>query len=198
MVIHFINANLFHSYRFSKWKSFPPIEPLSQDQIRLSLKNISSLHAKFWKDQKIIEDYEPAESEHDFRSGKYSKVRKNINKYFTKVTQGKWKTHGAKRLPRGSVVPSWMTIEASGKGFITDLQVCYRIHPADDGRYDPLDDPMVQEMFRVMSERYPKFYELKAKEWVKRPPETIVHGDFHSGNNMFGIDENEGEVIENR
>ena len=73
-----------------------------------------------------------------------------------------------------------------------------RIHPADEGSYDPLDDPMVQEMFQVMSERYPKFYELKAKEWVKRPPETIVHGDFHSGNNMFGIDENEGEVIDHR
>ena len=111
MLIYFI-----HITSLSKWKSFPPIEPLSQDHIRLCLKNISALHATFWKDQKIIEDSEPAESEHDFRSGKYSKVRKNINKYFTKVTQGKWKTHGAKRLPRGSVVPSWMTIEASGKG----------------------------------------------------------------------------------
>ena len=99
---------------FSTWKSFPPIEPLSTDQIRLCLKNISALHATFWKDQKIIADSEPAESEHEFRSGKYGKVRKNINKYFTKVTQSKWKTHGAKRLPQGSVVPSWMTIQASG------------------------------------------------------------------------------------
>ena len=107
---------IYHSFTlpYSTWKSFPPIEPLSTDQIRLCLKNISALHATFWKDQKIIADSEPAESEHEFRSGKYGKVRKNINKYFTKVTQSKWKTHGAKRLPHGSVVPSWMTIEASG------------------------------------------------------------------------------------
>ena len=69
------------------------------------------------------------------------------------------------------------------------------LHSADDDRYTVLDDPMVQEMFQVMSERYPKFYEQKIQEWLKRDPETIVHGDFHAGNNMFGINKNEGDAV---
>ena len=64
---------------------------------------------------------------------------------------------------------------------------------ADDDNYIVFDDPMIKEMFQVMKERYPKFNQLKAKEWVKRHPETVVHGDFHSGNHMFGLGENEGE-----
>ena len=49
-------------------------------------------------------------------------------------------------------------------------------------------------MFHVMSERYPRFHQQKILEWVKRDPETIVHGDFHAGNNMFGINKNEGDA----
>ena len=45
-----------------------------------------------------------------------------------------------------------------------------------------------------MSERYPRFHQQKIQEWVKRDPETIVHGDFHAGNNMFGINKNEGDA----
>ena len=70
-------------------------------------------------------------------------------------------------------------------------QLCIAI--ADDDNYIVFDDPMIKEMFQVMKERYPKFNQLKAKEWVKRHPETVVHGDFHSGNHMFGLGENEGE-----
>ena len=47
-------------------------------------------------------------------------------------------------------------------------------------------------MLKVMNERYPDFYQVKAKEWVKRLPETLLHGDYHSANHMFGLDENDG------
>ena len=46
-----------------------------------------------------------------------------------------------------------------------------------------------------MSERYPRFHQQKILEWVKRDPETIVHGDFHAGNNMFGMNKNEGDAV---
>ena len=72
------------------------------------------------------------------------------------------------------------------------------IYSSADNRYDVLDDPLVQEMFHVMSEKYPKYYELKIQEWAKRDPETIVHGDFHGGNTMFGMNENEGDDLNYR
>ena len=67
---------------------------------------------------------------------------------------------------------------------------------AEDERYIVFEDPLVIEMFQVLHERYPEFNRLKAEEWVKRYPETVIHGDFHSGNHMLGIGENEGEVLE--
>ena len=48
------------------------------------------------------------------------------------------------------------------------------------------------EMFNVLVERFPKFNETKAEEYVKRPTETLLHGDFHSGNVMIGEGENKG------
>ena len=64
----------------------------------------------------------------------------------------------------------------------------------DDGAYKVLEDSTITEMFKVMNERYPKFNELKAKEFIKRDPDAIIHGDFHSGNLMFGEGENEGSI----
>ena len=53
-------------------------------------------------------------------------------------------------------------------------------------------------MLKVLNERYPEFYQMKAKEWVKRLPETLLHGDYHPANHMFGLDENDGKQFERR
>ena len=55
-----------------------------------------------------------------------------------------------------------------------------------------LKDPLVIEMFNVLVERFPYFNERKADEYVKRPSETLIHGDFHSGNVMLGEGINKG------
>ena len=55
-----------------------------------------------------------------------------------------------------------------------------------------LKDPLVIEMFNVLVERLPKFNERKGEEYVKRPSETLIHGDFHSGNVMLGEGRNKG------
>ena len=176
---------------------------MSKDEAKLCLKNISVLHAKFWKDKKTIEESEPPGSDGDTRAGYYSKysyytrksVVNNIQKYVKNTKEGKWGEYKALKLPReGSVLPYWMTIELSGK--FTFIDVFIFILLADDEKYNVFEDPLVVEMFQVLHERYPEFNRLKAKEWVKRYPETVIHGDFHSRNHMFGIGENEGEVLE--
>ena len=85
---------------------------LSRDQIRLCLKNISFLHAQFWKDQKTIGESKPAKSE-DIRENP-EKIKKTIHEYFNKFMASKWKADGILRPPRDHVVASWLTIEVSG------------------------------------------------------------------------------------
>ena len=55
-----------------------------------------------------------------------------------------------------------------------------------------MKDPLVIEMFNVLDERFPNFNVRKAEEYVKRPSETLIHGDFHSGNVMLGEGSNKG------
>lgn len=87
---------------------------MSRDQISLSLKNISALHAKFWKDQKTMQESEPSKSEDDNR-GDPGKMKKTIDELLQKVVKSKWKNHGATRPFSDDVVASWMTIEVSGR-----------------------------------------------------------------------------------
>ena len=108
---------------FSDWKSFAPAEAMSKDDAKLCLKNISALHAKFWKDKKTIEESEPSGSDQDTRAGHSSKfsyyfrksVVNNVKKYFKNIKEGKWGEYKALRLTKGAVLPYWMTIGLSGK-----------------------------------------------------------------------------------
>ena len=51
-----------------------------------------------------------------------------------------------------------------------------------------MDDPIVKEMFAVFTERLPKYNQECLKEFNQREVETLIHGDFNGGNNMFGKD----------
>ena len=82
------------------------------------------------------------------------------------------------KLPQGSILPKWLTIE-----------------PLEDGSYVVLKDPLVQEMFDAYAERLPKYNEEKLKPFLKKEPETVMHGDFHPANHMFGVNENEGKAL---
>ena len=58
-----------------------------------------------------------------------------------------------------------------------------------------MDDPMVKEMLGVFTERLPKYNQEYLTEFNQREVETLTHGDFHGGNNMFGVNKNEGNVV---
>ena len=49
-----------------------------------------------------------------------------------------------------------------------------------------MDDPTVKEMFAVFAERLPKYNQEYLREFNQREVETLIHGDFNGGNNMFG------------
>ncbi len=58
-----------------------------------------------------------------------------------------------------------------------------------------MDDPIVNEMFAVFADRLPKYNQEYLTEFKQREVETLLHGDFNGGNNMFGKNENEGNVV---
>ena len=58
-----------------------------------------------------------------------------------------------------------------------------------------MEDPIVKEMFAVFAERLPKYNQECLKEFNQREVETLNHGDFNGGNNMFGKNENKGNVV---
>ena len=88
-------------------------------------------------------------------------------------------SHSSTKLPIGTkTLPLWLTIG-----------------PQEDGSYEVLKDPKVQEMLDVFIQRMPDYYELKYKKSLKMPLQTLIHGDFHGGNHMYGTDDNEGKVI---
>ena len=109
----------------SGWKSIAPAIPLSKENSIACLKSISALHAKFWKDKKMIEETQISFIESDTRAANASKIsyylRKqivnNVQKYCKKLIEGEWKLYKGMRLPKTSVLPDWMTVDLSGNTF---------------------------------------------------------------------------------
>ena len=176
----------------SGWTSAPPGYPITKDQMILCLKNVSILHARFWgeKGKSICDILKigPSKTDQDMRPAHYNKVAKmmrngivsnteNIKKRLSSLS--KWENHFCMKLPSGyPTLPQWLTID-----------------PLDDGSYEVLKDPLVKEMLEVAAQRLPKYNEEKLKNFIKREPQTLIHGDFHGGNHMYGTGENEDKVV---
>ena len=43
-------------------------------------------------------------------------------------------------------------------------------------------------MLDIVIQRMPDYYEHKFKKSLKMPLQTLIHGDFHGGNHMYGTD----------
>ena len=168
------------------WQSFAPGMDMSKEQGISCLQNVAILHAKFWENEKAMNEFGPSKFDKQFRLGHYnkiaSKIRKskveNIQGVFEKLLEGEWPSNTWARIQKDGVIPDWLTIA-----------------PDADGSYCVLKDPMVAEAFEVMQDRFPHYNQMKSKPFIKRPTQTICHGDFHAGNHMYGIGENEGKVV---
>ena len=81
------------------------------------------------------------------------------------------------KIPQKGKLPDFFTLQQDRKSTMT------------------MEDPIVKEMFAVFAERLPKYNQECLKEFNQREVETLNHGDFNGGNNMFGKNENKGNVV---
>ena len=167
------------------WQSIAPGVDMSKEQAILCLQNVAVLHAKYWGNEKAMKEFGPAKPDKDYRGSHYNKIAakirkgkvENIQGAFKKLLEGEWPSNPGLRIRKGGVKPDWLTIA-----------------PDADGSYCVLKDPMVAEVFKVMQSRFPHYNQMKSKPFIKRPTQTICHGDFHAGNHMYGTGDNEGKV----
>ena len=172
----------------SGWKSSSPGDYLTNDEIISCLKNTSILNAKFWGKKEILEKFGPALSERQDRPSRYSKMAEpltkisssteSILKHIEKLMSSEWPEHVFMKLPNNVPIPDWLTIA-----------------PLEDGKFEVMKDPLVKEMLHVYAERLPKYEKQKYHDFINKEPQTLLHGDYHAGNHMFGIDDNEGKVV---
>ena len=165
---------------------------LNKDQALLVLKNVAALHAKFWgnKNKEISDKFAKCKTDIDYRQAYHSKaaawmrkgnfasteaIKKKIDKFYS----GEWINHEFMTLSNDAGLPDWATIQ-----------------PLENGSYCIMKDDLIRETLNVMAERLPKFNEKKLKHFVtEKEPQTLLHGDFHCGNHMYGRDENEGKIF---
>ena len=49
-------------------------------------------------------------------------------------------------------------------------------------------DRLVKDALAILASRIPKYNRLKLKYFIKKEPQTLLHGDFHGGNHMYEED----------
>ena len=173
----------------SDYKSLCALSSLSRKQVIACLKNVAILHGKFWKNKEMADIFGFCKTEREVRSTRYSKLaawKRKLNfsnaeaakKIIDKFLSTEWMEHSSMKLPKGIPVPDWLTI-----------------NPSNDGSFVVMEDPMVKEMLSIFANRISNYYQGKLKQFDKKEPQTLLHGDFHSGNHMYATGENEGKVI---
>ena len=87
---------------------------------------------------------------------------------------------------------SYMCLKKANKTMIPDW---FTAEPLENGSWPVLKDSLVQEMLTVCAERFPVFAKDVANPQLKRPMQTLIQGDFQSGNHMYGKGSNDGKVV---
>ena len=50
-------------------------------------------------------------------------------------------------------------------------------------------------MLNVFSKRIPEYDRKRLQPYLEKPIQTLLHGDFHGGNHMYGQKDNTGEIV---
>ena len=172
------------------WRSSAVGIATTKEEAIMIFRNVAILHSKFWgekrKDIKML--FKPSRVDKDLRVWSHNKLQSIIAKsYFStntikkninKLLDSDWKTSPTTCMKAENLVPEWFTVKA--------LQ---------NGSRPVFGDELVQEMLGVMAARAPKYFDNKMKKFISKQSQTILHGDFHAGNHMFGIDEHKGKIV---
>ena len=164
---------------------------LEKQKHEACLENIAIFHAAFWNDDAIkqhrILKY-PSITEKENRGAAYSKqAQKSRNKFLSNSQscqrllqkfQTNWDGHEWMMVTKDVTMPIWFTAE-----------------PLENGSHPVLQDPLVIEMMEAFSERYAAFNTSVVTKYLSKPMQTLLHGDFHQGNHMYGVDRNKGKVV---
>ena len=174
----------------TSWKSLPAGAKLTKQQMVAALKNVAIIHGNFWGNKEVFDVFGLTKlTEKDTRQFKYNKLaafkRKrycsssnSFEKNSEKILCSEWPECGMMKLPKDVDKPDWLTIE-----------------PLEDGSYVVSKDPLVKEMLSTLANRLPNYFQKKLKPFSKIEPQTLLHGDFHAGNHMYGTDENDGKIV---
>lgn len=154
------------------------------------MKNVAILHAKFWgdKEKEIKTMFKLSSSEINARGAAHNKFNRTMRKQnvsssekfqnkINKAVKTEWRTSPFMVFKNDVSLPDWFTVE-----------------PLEDGCYPVFDDPLVKEMLDVLAKRLPDYNRKYLKPFLKKPTQTLLHGDFHGANHMYGEGENKGKI----
>ena len=164
---------------------------LEKEDALLCMKNVAVLHAKFWgdNDKELKSKFRICNSESNYRGAAHNKMSKymrnqkvssseKVQDQIKKGMESEWKTSQLMVLDNDAKKPSWFCAE-----------------PLENESFSVLDDPIVKEMLSVFSKRLPDYDKKYLQPFLEKPIQTLMHGDFHGGNHMYGQGEKEGEIV---
>ena len=164
------------------------LDPVDKE---LCLKNIAVQHARFWGEKvEAVKHAFPKTAmcerqyrgaSHSWMHAKYRNSKVSSIKSLAKLVASmkkEWEGHTYMTVKSEIKMPSWFTAE-----------------PLEDKTYPIFKDAAVLEMLETFIQRYPAFNKAVAMDFIKKPNQTLLHGDFHAGNHMYGVDENKGKIV---
>ena len=164
---------------------------LEKEDAILCMKNVAVLHAKFWgdKEKETKLKFRPANTEVQYRGSKYSKM----NKYMR--DQKICSSQKVKSQIEKGMSNEWRTCEMMTFKIDAKKPPWFRAEPLENDSFAVLDDPIVKEMLDVFSNRVPEYNRKSLQPYFEKQSQTLLHGDFHAGNHMYGEEEKEGDIV---